>query len=85
MEVVVAGLEDSIIWGWLDDSSSDEGKIKTGWDEPKLALFVDGGEGDVIVPVDTIVGRWGISIGPVGSCAAIDSDESVGSFEIFLG
>ncbi len=68
--------------GRLDNSLSEGGKAKARWAEPKLGLLADGGEGDVIVPVDTIVGRGGISIGTVASCGALGLDDSKLSFGI---
>lgn len=63
---------------WLSDRFSAGGKrnIRRG----ELVLWLDvGGEGEVIVPVETIVGRWEISFGLEEKCEPFFSKGSFAS------
>lgn len=71
-------LEESEPRDWLEDRCSEIGKRNIG--RGGLALWFDGGgEVEVIVPVETIAGRWGMSFGLEENCVPFAANGSFAS------
>lgn len=61
LKAVAASSETSDALGWLEDRSEEVGKRKVGrFDVDVVCRVGNGGEGDVMVPVDTYPIRWAV-------------------------